>query len=98
MLSSAFQYSNLCLMTGKHELGTEHDDADESMLWKWEPRDLRLLPKGHAAAGKALKKRLGEVRCCDAAASGFGAPAGTTTRPGIALYAPADRFAESPDT
>ena len=50
--------------TGKHELGTEHDDADESMLWKWEPRDLRTLPKAYAAAGKALKKRLGEVRCC----------------------------------
>ncbi len=49
---------------GKHELGTEHDDADELMLWKWEPRDLRTLPKGYAAAGKALKKRLAEVRRC----------------------------------
>ena len=32
------------------------------MLWKWEPRDWRTLPKAHAAAGKALKKRLEEVQ------------------------------------
>ncbi len=69
MLSQAFGYLMRTCWAGNHELGMEHDDADESMLWKWEPRDLRTLPKGYAAAGKSLKKRLGEVRCCDAAAS-----------------------------
>ena len=47
---------------GEHELGTEHDDEDQSMLWKWEARDLRTLPKAYAVAGKALKKRLDQVR------------------------------------
>ena len=47
--------------TGKHELGAENEDIDESMLWKWEARDWRTLPKAHAVAGKALKKRLEEV-------------------------------------
>jgi hypothetical protein len=47
---------------GKTELGGEYEDDDESMLWKWEPRDWRTLPKAHAATGKALKKRLEEVQ------------------------------------
>ena len=64
MLPQASDYTIRACLIGKQELGTEHDDADESMLWKWEPRDLRTLPKSYAAAGKALKKRLAEVRCC----------------------------------
>ena len=31
------------------------------MLWKWEARDRRTLPKAYSKAGNALKKRLDEV-------------------------------------